>query len=253
MPFIAFDNVSLKYNTPDGETSAIKNVTHTFEDGEFTAVVGPSGCGKSTLLHLAAGLLLPDSGKISIDGKAITGALPQVGYMLQTDHLFDWLTIEKNVLVGLKVRGILSEESIDLSYKLLEQCGLADFIKSFPRELSGGMRQRAALVRTLVMKPDILLLDEPFSAIDYQTRMTLAQDVHSIIKASKKTAILVTHDIVEAVSMADSVIVMSPRPGKIKAVHRINIQGTPIERRAGGSALNEYFDIIWKELDTNAE
>lgn len=252
MPLLTFDNVSLKYNTLDGETSALEGVSYDFKEGKFTSVVGPSGCGKSTLLHLAAGLLFPDTGKVILGGKEVTAAVPQVGYMLQSDHLFDWLTIEKNVLVGLKVRKILTKESISYAHELLKKCGLSEFMDSYPRELSGGMRQRAALVRTLVMEPDILLLDEPFSAIDYQTRMTLAQDVFMIIKEAGKTAILVTHDIGEAVSLSDDIIVMSKRPGTIKSVHEIDIVGTPIERRSG-SAINEYFNIIWKELDISAK
>lgn len=250
MPNLAFENVSMRYHTPEGETFALEDFSHVFEQGTFTAVIGPSGCGKSTLLSLAAGLLKPDSGRVLFDGREISGTTPDIGYMLQKDHLFSWLTIEKNAQVGLKVKKMLNEETRARVRELLSSCGLTEFAGSYPHQLSGGMRQRAALVRTLALDPSVLLLDEPFSALDYQTRLAVAQDVYRIIKQTHKTSILVTHDIIEAVSMADRIIVLTKRPGRIKAIHDIHLAGTPIQRRSGGE-INEYFDIIWKELDVH--
>lgn len=248
MPVLDYKNISMRYHTLDGETLAIDGFSHSFEKGEFTAIVGPSGCGKSTILSLAAGLIFPDSGQVLLNGEEVKGPSAKVGYMLQSDHLFPWLTIEKNACVGLKVRHLLNPDTLKNVRDLLESCGLADFMDKYPYQLSGGMRQRAALVRTLALDPDILLLDEPFSALDYQTRLNVSQDVHRIIREKGKTAVLVTHDITEAISMADRVIVLSKRPARVLFVHDIELTGSPMERRMSG-LINRYFDMLWRELN----
>ncbi len=247
---LEFRNISLKYQSPEGETLALSGVDLDIKKGEFVALLGPSGCGKSTLLSLAAGLLFPDSGQVLLEGEKVTGPDVRVGYMLQSDHLFPWLTIWQNVLLGLKVRSAITQEAQAHTKQLLCDCGLSDFADSFPDRLSGGMRQRAALVRTLACDPELLLLDEAFSALDYQTRLAVSSDVHRIIKSRGKTALLVTHDIIEAVSMADRIFVFTRRPGRIKAEHKIDLPPDPMARRTM-SETGRLFDILWKELDVH--
>lgn len=239
-------DICLTYHEINGETKAVDSVSFSVARGEFVSIVGPSGCGKTSVLSMLAGLIEPSCGQLSIEGG-------RPGYMLQRDHLLDWRTIEGNVLLGLQVQGLLNAESHARALALLDTYGLHDFIHSYPRQLSGGMRQKVALIRTLACSPDLLLLDEPFSALDYQTRLTLADEIFAILRQEGKTAILVTHDIAEAISMSDRILVFSKRPARIKAEHIITLSApaSPLRRR-NAAEFKEYFDTIWKELDRNA-
>ncbi|MCX4317387.1 MAG: ABC transporter ATP-binding protein [Lachnospiraceae bacterium] len=249
--FLRLDHVNFNYHGLEGETLALANVSFEIEEGEFAAIVGPSGCGKTTLLSLIAGLEQPDMGSITIqDSKA------PVGYMLQKDQLLEWRTTWHNVLLGPEIRGGIRPEHRQRAEELLKLYGLYEFRNSYPSELSGGMRQRAALIRTLMTEPELLLLDEPFSALDYQTRLRVSDDIWNIIKEQKKTAILITHDISEAVSMADRVLVLSGRPGTI--LRDIPICFASLSERtpfAARSAVEfkDYFQQIWKEMNRNEE
>ncbi|HHX55486.1 MAG TPA: ABC transporter ATP-binding protein, partial [Clostridiales bacterium] len=220
---LIIDNINFSYHNLEGETLAIEDISFTVSDSEFLAIVGPSGCGKSTLLSLIAGLIMPDSGSIYIGNKKKSSVNNNIGYMLQKDHLLEWRTTVGNVTLGLEIQDKLSEERQQVIDKRLNTYGLGSFRTALPQELSGGMRQRVALIRTLLLEPDILLLDEPFSSLDYQTRLEVADDIWDIIRREKKTALLVTHDISEAVSMADRVIVLTSRPAKIKKIIDIDI------------------------------
>ena len=249
-PVFEIRHVNFSYHTLQGETPALSDMTFDVNSGEFIAIVGPSGCGKSTLLNLMSGMLTPESGCILLNGSPLTEQnRRQIGYMLQQDYLLEWRSILKNVLLGLEIRHELTSESTAYAKKLLRQYGLEKFEASRPHELSGGMRQRAALVRTLVLKPELLLLDEPFSALDYQTRLTVGNDIGTIIRTQKKTAILVTHDLSEAVSLADRILILSSRPGRLRRIVRIEMpsQLTPMERR-NHSLFKDYFNMIWEEL-----
>lgn len=246
-------NVSMNYHTLNGETQAIKNLSLDIRNGEFVSIVGPSGCGKSTLLSLISGILTPTSGSVLVNGAPIIGPSSNVGYMLQKDHLFEWRTILKNATLGLEIQKKLNKESLARVELLLEEYGLADFKHHYPKQLSGGMRQRAALIRTLATSPDILLLDEPFSALDYQTRLAISEEIWLIIKKERKTAILVTHDIAEAVASSDRIIVLTNRPAEIKNIHDISLtcdRKTPISCREAPE-FRRYFNEIWKELDVH--
>lgn len=248
-PVLSLRSITLTYHSPDAETLAIKDLNLDVERGEFVAIVGPSGCGKSTVLSIAAGLLKPSSGTATLLGKPIDGANCAIGYMLQRDHLFDWRTIWQNVLLGLQVRGADTPEAKKHAMQLIKTYGLYDFRNQHPRALSGGMRQRAALIRTLAMNPEILLLDEPFSALDYQTRLAICEEISTIIRKEQKTAIFVTHDISEAISIADRVVVFSGRPATIKKEFIIELPAeSPLARRQM-TAFPGYFDAIWKELE----
>lgn len=248
MAILALDSVNLIYQTEKDETEAVRDLTVSVDEGEFIALVGPSGCGKTTVLSMIAGLIKPMSGSVIIDGADADPSAGLVGYMLQRDNLFEWLTIEQNVLLGLSVRKTLNDENKSYALSMLEKYGLGEFRTHFPTQLSGGMRQRAALIRTLAFRPKILLLDEPFSAVDFQTRMTVCDDVYSIIKSEGKTAILVTHDISEAVSMADRVIVLTKRPATVKNIFSVDIDApTPLKKRES-PRFSEWFDRIWKEV-----
>ncbi len=241
-------NVSLTYQTLTDEITAINGLTFDCNDGEFISVIGPSGCGKTTILSLIAGLLQPTSGNILFDGEQLVKKIDTLGYMLQKDHLFPWRTIEKNVFLPLEIKGINTQENKEYALSLLDKYGLKEFKKNYPSELSGGMRQRVALIRTLSAKPKLLLLDEPFSALDYQTRISVCDDVYKIIKAEQKTAILVTHDISEAISLSDKIIVLTNRPAKVKSIHYPNIKGdTPLERRESPQ-FSLWFEKMWREL-----
>ncbi|WP_027631212.1 ABC transporter ATP-binding protein [Ruminiclostridium cellobioparum] len=250
---VEINNIAMNYQSPNGEIPAITNVNLKIVKGEFICIVGPSGCGKSTLLSIIAGLLKPSSGSIAINGKEISGTCEKVGYMLQKDYLFEWRTILQNVMLGLEIRKIKTNDNIEYVNNLLKTYGLYEFRNKYPSQLSGGMRQRAALIRTLALKPEILLLDEAFSALDYQTRLAVADDIYSIIKKENKTAILVTHDIAESISMADRVIVLSSRPATIKSIHNIKLtceKRTPFCSREAPE-FRHYFNTIWKELDVH--
>ena len=192
---LEFNDVCLNYHTKFEETKAVKNVSFKIYDGEFVSFVGPSGCGKTTILSLISGLLKPTCGKIVIDETEVLKPSSDIGYMLQKDHLFEWRTIFNNVVLGLEIKKNKTKKNLDYVKKLLKKYGLYEFKNYYPSQLSGGMRQRAALIRTLVLHPKILLLDEPFASLDYQTRLNACNDVHKIIKSEKKTAIFVTHDI----------------------------------------------------------
>lgn len=249
-PIFEINQVRYAYHTMQGETPALSDITFKVFTGEFIAIVGPSGCGKSTLLNLLAGMLAPEEGSIRLNGEPLSRENRlQIGYMLQQDYLLEWRSILKNVLLGLEIRHQLNEKSTTYARQLLQQYGLGPFENAKPHELSGGMRQRAALIRTLVLKPELLLLDEPFSALDYQTRLTVGNDIGDIIKKQKKTAILVTHDLSEAVSLADRILVLSSRPGHIKKMLTIEIPAklTPLERR-NHPAFKDYFNTLWEEL-----
>ena len=267
---LKFENVSLTYHTKSDEILALENVNFTIYEGEFVAIVGPSGCGKTTILSLISGILKPSSGKIFLDGKEITkieskkknfldkfkkkpknqNQQNEIGYMFQRDHLFDWRTIWKNVVLGLEIQGRKNDEQIKAKLNnLLNKYGLGPFKNKKPTQLSGGMRQRVALIRTLAINPKLLLLDEPFSALDFQTRLSVCDSVSEIIASEKKTAILVTHDIAEAVSMADRIIILSSRPGTVKKIVNVDLKhlGPPILRRES-SVARTMFDEIWKDL-----
>lgn len=255
-PAVVVQGVTLNYFTPERETLALSNVSLTVERGEFIAIVGSSGCGKSTLLSLVSGLIRPSRGSIAIGGKAVTAPSPRVGYMFQKDTLLDWRTILDNVLIGAELLKLDMRAARQRAKDLLTRYGLGEFMQALPRQLSGGMRQRVALARTLCCEPDLLLLDEPFSALDYQTRLALSDEISAILRHENKTIILVTHDIGEAISMADRVIVMSRRPGRIKSEHRIsfpsvgNGRPSPFEARKC-SEFSRYFQTIWDELDVH--
>lgn len=248
MALLEIKDVDLIYQTEKSETEAVQGLSLSVDEGEFIALVGPSGCGKTTLLSMIAGLLAPTHGTVTIDGAPVTDSVGSVGYMLQRDNLFEWRTIEANVLLGLSVQKKLTEESRAYALDMLDKYGLKDFKAAYPGELSGGMRQRVALIRTLAFKPRLLLLDEPFSAVDFQTRMTVCDDVHSIIKNEHKTAVLVTHDISEAVSMADKIVVLTRRPATVKKIFDIDITAeSPLKRRES-PRFSEWFDRVWKEV-----
>lgn len=248
---LEFRHIDYAYHTPEGETKALSDITFSVANGEFAAIVGPSGCGKSTLLSLISGLLIPESGQILLNGRPISDNHVNIGYMLQHDHLFEWRTIYRNILLGLEIQHKLNDETRAKARELLNTYGLAQFADSRPSELSGGMRQRAALIRTLVLDPQLLLLDEPFSALDYQTRLTVGNDIGQILRQEKKTAILVTHDLSEAVSLADRIFILSPRPATVQStvpVHFDLAADTPMNRR-NAPEFKHYFNLIWKELN----
>lgn len=238
-------NVGFNYYSKNGETVALKNVSFKVAEGELVSIVGPSGCGKTTILSLISGLLEPSTGEVIVKNKTNDF---WAGYMFQKDHLFDWRTIKDNVLIGLEIQHNKTEENVKHVINLLNKYGLGDFVNKHPNELSGGMRQRVALIRTLALNPKMLLLDEPFSALDFQTRLNLCDDVYKILKTEHKTAILVTHDISEAISMSDRIIVLTNRPSTVKNIHTINLKNsTPLKRREEAN-FQKYFDEIWKEL-----
>lgn len=240
---LEFHQVDYSYHSISGEVPALKDISFSVNKEEFLVIVGPSGCGKSTLLDLIFGLLQPERG-------TIRGDLHSVGYMLQKDHLFEWRTIEKNILLGLEIQHRLTAETKAYATELLKKYGLYEFRKKRPSELSGGMRQRAALIRTLVTQPKLLLLDEPFSALDYQTRLNVADDIGSIIRQEKKSAILVTHDLSEAISMGDRILILSARPGTVIRTINLTFDASlsSIERRET-DAFNQYFSELWKEMN----
>lgn len=254
-PLLELRHVSYAYHSKNGETYALSDLNFQVQRGEFIAVVGPSGCGKSTLLSLISGLLLPESGSVLFEGRKDNGFREKIGYMLQKDHLFEWRTIYGNVTLGLEIAHRLNEESRMRIDKMLMDYGLYRFRNARPAELSGGMRQRAALIRTLALEPELLLLDEPFSALDFQTRLSVCDDVASILRKEKKTAILVTHDLSEAVSMADRIIVLTKRPARIRCVLDLSFAEkhlSPFERR-NAPEFRTYFNLLWKEINVRED
>ena len=237
-------NLKKIYHTKDKETLAVENFSFDIKEGEFIAIVGPSGCGKSTILSILCGLDNKSDGIINVDSNL------KIGYMLQQDSLFEWRTILNNCLLGVEINKNLNDESKNKVISLSKSYGLKDFIYSYPDNLSGGMRQRVALIRTLATDPTLLLMDEPFSALDYQSRLAISDDIYKILKKEKKTMIMVTHDIAEAISMCDKVIVLSKRPASIKSIYEINLENksTPINNRKD-KKFNYYYDAIWKDID----
>lgn len=243
MKKLEMKNVSKTFYTEIGALDVLENITFNLNEGEIIAIVGPSGSGKSTLLNIISKLIEPTEGEICVDG--------EIGYMFQRDHLFNWRTVWKNIMLGLEIKKEKNQENIDKTKELLTKYGLIDFINSYPQELSGGMRQRIALIRTLATNPQVLLLDEPFSALDYQTRINVSEDIFKMIKDSNVSAILVTHDISEAIAMADRVIVLSHRPAKLKKIIDIKTDSpdnTPFNKRLS-SEFRKYFDEIWGLLN----
>ena len=250
-PLLEVRDLSLSYHTPSGETPALSHISFNLMPGEFLAIVGPSGCGKSTLLNVICGLLKPEKGSVLMNGTQVSRGDPRIGYMLQKDHLLEWRTIYKNILLGLEIRHQLSPEKLSSIEQMLRTYGLDKFRSARPSQLSGGMRQRAALIRTLALKPELLLLDEPFSALDYQTRLNVSDDIGRILKKENKPAILVTHDISEAISMADRVLILTKRPATIAGIIPIELSvknRTPLSSR-NAPDFKSYFNQIWKELN----
>lgn len=249
---LKINNICHKYQAVNGEIPAVENVSFEVGDGEFVSIVGPSGCGKSTLLSIICGLERPVSGEVYINGEKTEGISPKIGYMLQKDNLLEWRTVYKNIILGLEIRGILTEENIEYANALLKTYELYEFKDKRPSQLSGGMRQRAALIRTLCARPEILLLDEAFSALDYQTRLAVTDDVYRIIRHENKTAVMVTHDIPEAISMSDSIVVLTARPAEVNEIVKINFEDiehrTPLACRKS-PVFSSYFDRIWKKLE----
>ena len=243
---LTLKNISKTYHSIKGETTAIKDISFDLYNNEFVGIIGPSGCGKSSILNIISGLDNEYSGTISIKDNV------SIGYMLQDACLFSWLTIYENAILGLKISKKLNNDSKDFTINLLKKYGLYDFKDKYPNELSGGMKQRLALIRTLACNPDILLLDEPFGALDYQTRLKVSNDVYNIIKEEQKTVLIVTHDISEAISMCDKIIVLSNRPAIIKKEINIKMENksTPIENRKCPEFAT-YYNQIWKEIDNN--
>lgn len=251
-PFLSFVNVSYAYHNLKGETQAVKNLSFHINEGEFVAIVGPSGCGKSTILSLVSAILKPEEGEIEFANKS---KRPMIGYMLQRDHLFPWRTIWSNCMLGLEIQQEKTAEKVSYAEYLLKEYNLWEVRNKKPDELSGGMRQRAALIRTLVLNPDLFLLDEPFSALDFQTRIEVSGDIASIIRESGKTVILITHDLQEAISLSDRILVLSSRPAHV-------IRDVPIKLTGGGGDVltarsapefNDYFNMLWEDLKEKEE
>ena len=243
-------NISKKYQAKQGEVLALQNIYLKVKKGEFISIIGPSGCGKSTLLSIISGLEEKSTGEIYLEGKKVEKLSDQIGYMLQKDCLLEWRTIFSNAIFGLEIKGKVSKESKEYIEELLKKYNLYEFKDKYPSELSGGMRQRAALIRTLATNPKILLLDEAFSALDYQTRIMVTNDIYSILRKENITAIIVTHDISEAISMSDRVVVLTKRPGTVKDIHKIDFEiedRNPINCRES-TKFSKYFNTLWKEL-----
>lgn len=245
------EKLTKNYHTLSGETEALKDISFEVNEGEFISIVGPSGCGKSTILNIIAKLIDKSSGNITLNGEEIKKGTDKIGYMFQKDNLFDWLTVWENVTLGLKIKKSINRVNLIKVENLLRSYELYDFKDSYPRELSGGMRQRVALIRTLALSPELLILDEPFSALDYVTRISVSDEIYSIIRKENKTALMVTHDIGEAITTSDRVIILSSRPSKIKKVLDIYYDeeyDTPFKRREAVQ-YKDYFNTVWKELD----
>lgn len=246
-------DLKICYQAENGEVEAVRNATFQVRRGEFISIIGPSGCGKSSLLSAIAGITPFSDGSIRLLGQPVGGVCRDIAYMLQKDNLLDWRSIRKNVLIGLEIRHMLTPESRDYADELLHAYGLWDFREKYPAQLSGGMRQRAALIRTLAVRPKLILLDEAFSALDYQTRLTVTDDVYRILKKEKQTALIVTHDIPESISMSDRVIILSRRPAVIKKICNTEFdlsERSPLICR-DHPRFGEYFNQIWKELDVH--
>ncbi len=243
-------DINYSYHSLHGETKALQNISFGVKEGEFVAIVGPSGCGKSTLLSIISGLLKPKSGTIMVNHSDGALGYPKIGYMLQHDHLFEWRTIYQNVVLGLEINKKKTPEHLEYVDQLLRDYGLYDFRNKRPSELSGGMKQRAALIRTMALKPELLLLDEPFSALDYQTRLLVSADICNLIRQTKKTVIIITHDLSEAISLTDRIIVLSKRPAVVKRevpIHLTTKVGDPLGAR-NAPEFGNYFTMLWEEM-----
>ncbi len=254
MEALHIENIEHTYQAKNGEVTALTDINFSMQQGDFYSLVGPSGCGKSTLLSIVAGLLTPSGGRVLIGGKPVTDISPRIGYMLQKDNLLEWRTIRKNVLFGLEIRKKLNPQTIEHADRLLKTYGLYEFKDKYPSQISGGMRQRVALIRTLAVCPDILLLDEAFSALDYQTRLEVTEDVYRILKQENITTLMVTHDIPECISMSDVVVILTPRPATVKELLPIRFDlphRSPLACR-NTTQFSKYFDHIWKELEHHA-
>ena len=252
---LKLENINKTYQAKNGEIEALKNINFSIKEGEFVSIIGPSGCGKSTLLSIIAGLENKSSGKIYIDEIETENVSSKIGYMLQKDSLLEWRTIYNNVILGLEITHRKTKENEEYVKELLKKYNLYEFKDKYPTQLSGGMRQRVALIRTLAIRPEILLLDEAFSALDYQTRIMVTKDIYSILRNENITTVMVTHDISEAISMSDRVIVLSKRPATVKKIHTINFEmenRNPMNARKSPK-FSEYFDSLWKELDVDAK
>lgn len=246
-------NIGYSYHSLHGETRALSNISFGVREGEFIAIVGPSGCGKSTLLSIIAGLLSPEQGTIVVNNPDGSLAYPRIGYMLQRDHLFEWRTVYKNVILGLEINHMMTPDRLKTVDRLLVDYGLEKFRDKRPSELSGGMKQRAALIRTLALDPQLLLLDEPFSALDYQTRLFVSADICRLIRAAGKTMIIITHDLSEAISLADRVIILSNRPATVKAempIHLTLKDDSPLASR-NAPEFQQYFNQLWEDLNND--
>ncbi|MGL5379293.1 ABC transporter ATP-binding protein [Clostridium sp.] len=251
MGLIEVSNIKLTYHSLKGETEAISDLNFSIKEGEFISIIGPSGCGKSTLLNIISGLLEPTGGKVTYNYNMVKNRLDKMGYMFQRDYLFEWLNVWDNIVLGLKIKKKLNSENIKNAESLLNEYDLSKFKLHKPSELSGGMKQRVALIRTLALNPEVLLLDEPFSALDYQTRLKFCDEVTAIIKREGKTAIMVTHDLGEAITTSDRIIMLTKRPATIKLDIRLDFQNknaTPFQKRREPE-FNQYFNMLWKELD----
>lgn len=252
-PLLELKNISHAYHSKGGETAALSNLSFQVFPGEFLAIIGPSGCGKTTILSIIAGLIPAESGEVLFKGNPMPRQQKELGYMLQKDQLFEWRSIYRNVTLGLELQKKKTPQALLRVKEMLKEYGLEPFLNARPSELSGGMRQRAALIRTLATDPELLLLDEPFSALDYQTRLTVCDDIASIIKKENKTALLVTHDLSEAISVADRVLVLSGRPATVRRIVPIQVSipdRTPMRTR-NAPEFKDYFNLLWKELNVH--
>jgi len=251
---LKIEKISKRYQAKNGEIEALKDISFAVKEGEFVGIIGPSGCGKSTLLSIIAGLEQKSEGTLYIDGEKSDNISSKIGYMLQKDSLLEWRTIYKNVLFGLEIRKINTPENRRYVEELLKKYHLYEFKDKYPSQLSGGMRQRVALIRTLAIRPRILLLDEAFSALDYQTRLMVTKDIYEIIKNENVTTLMVTHDISEAISMSDRIVILTKRPATVKTIYNIDFEmenRNPLSVRESPK-FSKYFDSVWKELDVNA-
>ena len=252
MELLEIEQIHHTYFTPNSATTALENISLTVQEGEFVSFLGPSGCGKTTLLSIIAGLFKPSAGTVKIEGNTLENSKHKIGYMLQQDYLLPWKTIEENILLGLKTMDLLTDEKRNWALNLLDEIGLEGVPTQFPNQLSGGMRQRAALVRTLAVEPKLLLLDEPFSALDYQTKLKLEDLVFETLKTFNKTALLVTHDIGEAIAMSDRIVLLSAKPGRIHQIFDVPEElrkSKPFQSR-NHESYSDCFQLIWKELET---
>lgn len=254
--WVHIDHLSMVYERGRKTNEVLRNVSFSVPKGKFVSIVGPSGGGKTTLFNILAGLLEPTGGRVTVAGRPVGETKRQVGYMLQKDLLLPWRTVLENVTIGLEIMGLDRKEREKRAIPKLQQYGLGDFMHVYPHEISGGMKQRAALVRTLILDPSIILLDEPFSALDYQTRLLLEEDLLVICRQEMRTMLLVTHDIGEAISLSDMVVVLSHRPAKVKQIHQINLSldgpRTPLAARRAPE-YHHYFEMIWNELELHGE